>query len=65
MFNWMKNHKAYVTAIVFFILAMVFNEPEDPVNGVAMLLFMVSILFGFVGFIKTCENDSKSYFGEK
>ncbi len=53
--------KSYIIAIVLFILTMVFNKPEDATNGVAMFLFLGTILFGFIGFIRDCDEDSRNY----
>lgn len=53
--------KSYIIAIILFILAMIFNKPEDAVNGVAMFLFLGSIFSGFIGVIRTCDEDSRNY----
>ncbi len=61
MINWIKNHKVYTAAIVLFILAMVFNKPEDAKNAAAMFLFLGAIFLGFVGVIRQCDEDSRNY----
>lgn len=58
MFNYIKNHKAWVVCAVFVLLAVVFNAPETE-NGLAMILFLVSIGSGFIALVNDGEKEFK------
>lgn len=58
MFNFIKNHKAWVVCVVFAVLAIVFNAPETE-NGLAMILFLISIGSGFIALVNDGEKEFK------